>query len=124
MALRHRAADNPRMTQQGSDRRKHVRRPVFLTCRMDGTTAQNAMHLTDLSERGCFVATSEPLPVGTQVTFYVTVSGDEIPMIGRVVRVQPGRGFGVEINVELLSAYSRRTLERLLEQPAAAGAYR
>ena len=114
----------PGMTQQGRERRKHVRRPVFLKCRLDGTESANAVHLTDLSERGCFVATSEPLPAGAQVTFYVTVSGDEIPIVGRVVRVQPGRGFGVEINVELLSDYSRRTLEQLLEQPVTAGTYR
>lgn len=77
------------------------------------------MQLTDLSESGCFIATSEPLSVGAQVTLYAVVSGDEIPIIGRVVRVQPGRGFGVEINVTLLSQYSRQTLEQFLRQPPA-----
>ena len=77
------------------------------------------MQLTNLSESGCFIATSQPLAVGTQLALYVTVSGDEIPVIGRVVRVQPGRGVGVEINLKLLSDYSRRTLEAFLRQSSA-----
>lgn len=120
MRLLQHAADNPGMAQQGRERRQHVRRPVFLKCRVEGTAVAGAMHLTDLSESGCFVATSAPLPMGSQVTLYVTVSGDEIPIIGRVVRVHPDRGFGVEINTALLSPYSRQTLERVLHQPASA----
>jgi hypothetical protein len=112
--------DNPGMAEKGRERRRHVRRPVFLTCRIDGTAATGSMHLTDLSESGCFVATSEPLPMGSQVTIYVTVSGGEIPIMGRVVRVQADRGFGVEINNALLSQYSRQTLERLLHDEVSA----
>ena len=109
-------AENPYMAQRKTERRKHVRRPVFLKCRIEGTDAPGSMQLTNLSESGCFIATSEPLPVGSQITIYVTVSGDEIPLIGRVVRLQPGRGIGVEINVRLLSEYSRQTLEQFLHQ--------
>jgi len=105
------------MAQNGKERRRYVRRPVVLKCRIDGVAASGSIHLTDLSERGCFIATSNPLPVGSQVTLYVTVSGDEIPLIGRVVRVQPERGFGVEINLELLSQFSQQVLERFLRQP-------
>ena len=108
------------MTQNRKERRRYVRRPVVLPCRIEGVAAAGSIYLTNLSERGCFIATSHPLPVGSQVTFYVTVSGDEIPIIGRVVRVQASRGFGVEINFELLSPYSRQTLERFLRQPAPA----
>ena len=104
------------MSQPGKERRRHPRRPVFLTCRVEGTSVAGSMQITDLSESGCFIATSEPLLLGTQVTVFVMVLGDEIPLIGRVVRVQPGRGFGVEINVGLLSPYSRQTLERFLQQ--------
>ena len=56
------------------------------------------MQLTDVSESGCFVAAREALPVGKDVTLLVTVSGTEIPVMGRVVRVQHGRGFAVGIN--------------------------
>jgi len=104
------------MAQHGKERRKYVRRPVFLKCRIDGRSAVGAMQLTDLSESGCFVATSEPLAVGSQAMLYVTLSGDEIPILGRVVRVQEGRGFGVEIDLKLLSQYSRQTLEQFLGQ--------
>jgi len=106
------------MRQNGKERRRYVRRPVVLKCRVDGAAAAGSIHLTNLSERGCFIATSDPLPVGSQVTFYVTVSGDEIPLIGRVVRVQPEHGFGVEIDLELLGQFSRQILERFLRQPA------
>jgi L-alanine-DL-glutamate epimerase-like enolase superfamily enzyme len=107
------------MAQPVKERRKHVRRPVLLKCRIEGTSAVGAMQLTDLSESGCFVATSEPLAVGSPAMLYVTLSGDEIPILGRVVRVQEGRGFGVEIDVKLLSQYSRQTLERFLRQSPA-----
>lgn len=109
------------MAHQPGERRKHVRRPVFLKCRIEGTSVAGSMQLTDLSESGCFITTSEAMAVGSQVTIYVTLSGDEIPIIGRVVRIQPGRGFAVEINVKLLSQYSRQQLEQFLHQsPAAA----
>lgn len=108
------------MTQNRKERRRSVRRPAVLPCRIDGVTAAGSIYLTDLSERGCFIATSQPLAVGSQVTFHVTVSGDEIPIIGRVVRVQADRGFGVEINLDLLSQYSRQTLERFLREPVPA----
>ena len=82
---------------QDTERRRHVRRAVLLQCRIEGTTVAGAMHITDLSESGCFIATSEALPVGSQVTLQIMVSGTDIPVIGRVVRVQSGRGFAVEI---------------------------
>jgi hypothetical protein len=113
--MRH-EADTLGMAQHGKERRKYLRRPVFLKCRIEGTSAEGAMQLTDLSESGCFVATSEPLAVGSQVMLYVTLSGDEIPIIGRVVRVQAGRGFGFEIDLKLLSPYSRQTLQQFLRQ--------
>ena len=90
-------SDNPRM-QQRPERRKHPRRSVSLRCRIEGTSVAGAMQLTNLSESGCFIAASEAVPVGTEVTVLVTVAGTEIPIVGRVVRVQQGRGFAVEIN--------------------------
>ena len=48
-----------------------------------------------------------------------TLAGDEIRIIGRVVRVQPGRGVGVEINSSLLSQYARLALEDFLRSPEA-----
>jgi len=98
------------------ERRKHLRRPVLLNCRIEGTTVAGPLQLTDLSENGCFIATSHPLTLDSQVTIFVTLGGDEIRIIGRVVRVQPGRGAGVEINLSLLSQYARLALEDFLRQ--------
>ena len=102
------------------ERRRHVRRPVLLNCRIENTTITGPLQLTDLSESGCFVATTHPLPLDSQITIFVTLAGDEIRIIGRVVRVQPGRGVGVEINVSLLSQYGRLVLEDFLSQSLSA----
>ena len=40
------------------------------------------MQLTDLSEGGCFIATSESLAMDSQVTIHAMLSGSEIPIIG------------------------------------------
>ena len=112
------ATDNSGMAPPYRERRKHFRRPVFLNCRIEGTTVAGPLQLTDLSESGCFIATGHPLALDSQVTLFVTLAGDEIRIIGRVVRVHPGRGVGVEINLNLLSQYARLVLEDFLRQPA------
>ena len=112
-----RAADNPFMTPPYRERRKHLRRPVLLNCRIEGTTVAGPLQLTDLSQNGCYIATSHTFALDSQITLFVTLAGDEIRIIGRVVRVQPGRGVGVEINLSLLSQYARLTLEDFLRQP-------
>jgi hypothetical protein len=105
------------------ERRKHLRRPLLLTCRIEGTTVAGPLQLTDLSESGCFITTSHPLTLDSQITFFITVAGDEIRLIGRVVRVESGRGVGVAINLSLLSQYARLALEDFLRQPAAQRPY-
>ena len=108
------AAENPGMVPPYRERRKYLRRPVLLNCRIEGTPVVGSLQLTDLSESGCFIATSHPLAVDAQVTLFVTLAGDEIRIIGRVVRIEPGRGVGVEINTSLLSQYARLVLEDFL----------
>ena len=102
------------------ERRKYHRRPVLLDCRIEGTTVTGPLQLTDLSENGCFIETNHPFTLDSQVAFFVTLGGDELRIIGRVVRVQPGRGVGVEINASLLSQYARLALEDYLRQSASA----
>jgi hypothetical protein len=111
------ATDNPGMAPPYRERRKHVRRPVLLNCRIEGTTIEGPLQLTDLSESGCFIATSHPLKRDSQIALFVTLAGDEIRIIGRVVRIEPGRGAGVQINLSLLSQYARLVLEDFLRQP-------
>ena len=113
----HHSADKPGMAPPYRERRKHLRRAVLLNCRIEGTTAAGPLQLTDLSESGCFIATSHPFALHSQITLFVTLAGDEIRIIGRVVRVQPGRGVGIEINMSLLSQYDRLALEDFLQQP-------
>lgn len=120
MSLLHNPADKPGMAPPYRERRKHFRRPVVLKCRVEGTTIAGPLQLTDLSESGCFIATGHPLELHSQITLFVTLAGDEIRVIGRVVRVQPGRGVGVEINVNLLSQYARLALEDFLRQSLSA----
>ena len=91
---------------QSAERRKHVRRAVFIPCRLEGSSA--AMHLTDVSPGGCFVATRHEVAVGTGITLRAAISGKEVSLSGRVVRVQPGLGFGLAIDVSTLNDDARR----------------
>ena len=91
---------------QSVERRKHVRRAVVIPCRLEGSSA--AMHLTDVSPGGCFVATSHEVTVGSDITLRTTMSGKEVSLTGRVVRVQPGRGFGLAIDVSTMNDDARR----------------
>ena len=94
---------------QSAERRKHVRREVFIPCRLEGSSA--VMHLTDVSPGGCFVATSHEVAAGSPITLRATMSGKEVSLSGRVARVEPGRGFGLAINVADLNDDARQQLE-------------
>src|SRR5688572_31547680 len=94
---------------QSSERRKHVRRAVFIPCRLEGSSA--VMHLTDVSPGGCFVATSHEVPAGSRITLRATMSGKEVSLSGRVARVQPGHGFGLALDVADLNDDARQQLE-------------
>jgi hypothetical protein len=120
LKVRLKSSDNVDMAQPAGERRKHLRRPVLLNCRVEGVTVAGPLQITDLSESGCFIATSHPLALDSQITLFVTLEGDEIKIIGRVVRVQPGRGVGIKINVSLLSQYARLALEDFLRESLSA----
>jgi hypothetical protein len=70
------------------------------------------MLLTDLNDGGCFVFTDEPLALGPRIALQIEIPA--VRLTGRVVRVESGRAFGVEINVGALSEESRRLLEDVL----------
>lgn len=94
---------------QSAERRRHVRRAVFIPCRIEGSSA--VMHLTDVSPGGMFVTTNHEVAVGSGITLRATISGAEVSFSGRVVRVQPGRGFGLAVNAAELNDVARQTLE-------------
>ena len=95
-----------------SDRRQYARHRVSLSCTVDGVKTQRTLHVTDLSAGGCFIATRRPVAVGSEVTIRARLAGVELPLIGRVVRVEQGRGFGIEFGN--LSSDTRYLLEEFL----------
>ena len=73
------------------------------------------MQLTDLSQAGCFVATTAIVPAGSRVTLHAMLGGAEIELSGRVAHVQPGRGFGFSIDVDDLTEGARQQLQEFLD---------
>lgn len=59
-------------------------------------TAQNVSRVQDLNLGGLFIATPDPLPVGTQVTLLLSVAEGEIRSQSTVRNITPGTGMGVE----------------------------
>ena len=70
------------------------------------------MHVIDLSVGGCLVASKDPVPAGSDVTVHVNLAGIEMGFTGRVVHVQPERGFAVEFRN--LPSETRQQLEQFL----------
>ena len=102
------------MTQRRGERRKYERRPVLITCRAEGAFSHAAMRLTDLSEGGCFVSTGAEFPRGMRLTLVATVAGNEVTLSGSIAHVQPGRGFGFQIDFDESPKGTRQRLEELL----------
>ena len=84
------------MSQDPSDRRKHARRMVLLPCRVEGADARGPMQVIDLSEGGCFVATTDRYAAGVHLTLQIKLGKSEVALTGRVVHARPRRGFAVE----------------------------
>lgn len=76
-------------------------------------------YVTNISARGAFIKSDEPLPVGSEVQLRFTIIMDGIETIegtGEVVRVEtnpPGMG----VVFRELSEYSKRLIEKLLVAP-------
>ena len=104
------------MSQDPSERRKHIRRAVLLPCRVEGADARGSMQVIDLSEGGCFVATTDRYAAGVQLTLQIRLGTSDVALTGRVVHVRPRRGFAVEFMSLSQSAHQR--LEEFLFQCA------
>ena len=94
------------------DRRRYARQSVMLPCRVEGVTTSGTMQVTDVSAGGCFIATREPVADGSEVTVRAKFAGVELSLAGRVVHVQPGRGFAIEFGN--LPSDTRYLLEQFL----------
>jgi uncharacterized protein (TIGR02266 family) len=83
-----------------SDRRRAPRIPRLVEVRYQSDSPPMTARLTDISERGIFVDTPNPLPVGSPVTlsFLLTNTPGEKPiaMEGNVAWRQETVGMGIE----------------------------
>ena len=103
-----------------SDRRKHVRRPVLLPCRMEDPATSPPMQVINLSAGGCLVAARDMVVhPGGQLTLHVKLEGLELPLTGKVVHAREGWGFALEfVN---LASETRHHLEQFLAMEATPG---
>ena len=81
----------------GEERRKHARVAVSLDGRWQGSSGASLCKIASLSLGGCFVQTPAPPQVDdkTFMTLFLKGRGSML-LAGRVVRVEPGRGFGMQ----------------------------
>lgn len=100
------------MRKGHDDRRKYARQSVMLPCRVDGVTTSGTMQVADVSAGGCFIATRELMTAGSEVTVRAKFAGVELALGGRVVHVQPERGFAIEFGD--LPSDTRYLLEQFL----------
>jgi len=89
----------------------------MLPCRVDGVTTSGPMQVTDLSAGGCFIATRDSVAKGAEVTIHATFAGVVLALPGRVVHVQPERGFAIEFGN--LPSDTRYLLEHFLTRAPA-----
>jgi hypothetical protein len=81
----------------GEERRKHPRLAVSLDGRWQGAGHASLCKISSLSLGGCFVQSPTPPPVDEKafVTLFLRGRGSML-LAGRVARVEPGVGFGVQ----------------------------
>jgi uncharacterized protein (TIGR02266 family) len=84
-----------------AEKRQHVRVPVALTVTYASRGELQNHLVTDLSPGGLFVATANPLPVGTEIDLSVVIgpSGQRISVNGKVSwcrENEPNKGMGIE----------------------------
>ena len=73
--------------------------------------------LTDLSDGGCYVQTTEPFPVGTPVEVMVWSNDEKLRLPARVQSVHPGLGMGLQF--ALKTEAQRQQVRQLLVAQAA-----
>jgi len=81
-----------------SDRRQQTRHPCALGAQVSraGSTVQQRCVISDISSGGCYVQTSEPLPVGTSIEVAIRTQELNLRILGNVQIVHRGLGMGVQ----------------------------
>lgn len=105
------------MSEETDDKRDGQR--ITINKEFESFDAFIQEYVTNISAKGAFIKSQNPLPVGTLVNLRFTVIMDDIETIegtGEVVRVETApRGMGVVFRE--LSHYSRELIQRLLTKP-------
>ena len=103
-----------------SDRRHQPRHQCVLGAQVSraGTTVQQRCVISDISSGGCYVQTSEPLPVGTSVEMAIRTQELNLRILGNVQSVHRGLGMGVHFNSDTLPAELKQLISELENQVA------
>jgi len=81
-----------------SERRHQTRHQCALGAQVAraGSTVQQRCVISDISSGGCYVQTSEPLPVGTSIEVAIKTQEINLKILGSVQIVHRGLGMGVQ----------------------------
>jgi PilZ domain len=87
----------PSVTPAGADRRTHPRYEFTAAAELVAaeTGARIAMRVRDLSQQGCYVDTSDALPLGTATEVLITKGVQRFEALARVVYSRPDKGMGL-----------------------------
>jgi hypothetical protein len=77
---------------------------------------EGAGAIRDLSADGVFILDSEPLPVGTKITFSLILGNETVSFHGNVRRSVAGEGMGIEFT-EMPLDVRRRLLSHIARLP-------
>lgn len=88
---------------------------MLVDCRVEGASGRHEIRLTDLSPGGCFVDTAMSFPAGMLITLHAMLGESEVALIGRVVPVSSGSGFGFAIDLEATDPSARERLEAYIK---------
>jgi c-di-GMP-binding flagellar brake protein YcgR len=103
-----------------SDRRHQPRHQCVLGVQVSraGATVQQRCVISDISSGGCYVQTSEPLPVGTSVEMAIRTQELNLRILGNVQSVHRGLGMGVHFNSDTLPKELKQLISDVENQVA------
>ncbi len=107
------AVSDPR-PDPGTERRGQSRSSCRLGVNVYGPGGGALQHctLTDISEGGCYVETTQPLPVGVSLEIEVRTHDFKLKVRGKVQSKHPGYGMGIAFKMK--TAEDREQVKRLL----------
>jgi len=101
------------------ERREQTRRACRLGAEVNptGTNTAQRCSLTDISDGGCYLETTEPYPVGTKLEIVVRTARQRLLLRGSVKSFHPGFGVGVQFNLK--TPEDKENVRQLLEAQTA-----